>query len=155
MHCPRCGYPDTKVVDTRLTKNNLSVRRRRHCQREKCGYRFTTLEEILREDLWVIKRDGRRVPFERDKLLAGVRKATEKRPIEAEQIEMLLGDLYAEIEREYDTEVPSRAIGEMIMKRLKMVDQIAYVRFASVYKDFHDIEELAEEIDALKSRQNT
>jgi transcriptional repressor NrdR len=150
MHCPKCGHSDTKVIDTRLGKNNLSVRRRRQCQRAGCACRFTTVEEILREDLYVLKRDGRRVPFDRDKVVAGIRKATEKRGIEAEQIEMLLADLYAELERKYDTEVSSRAIGEMIMKRLKEVDQIAYVRFASVYKDFRDIDELAVEIDALK-----
>jgi len=148
MHCPKCGHQDTKVVDTRLAKNNMAVRRRRNCS--SCGYRFTTVEEILREDRVVVKRDGSREDFDKDKLLSGLRKATEKRPIEAEQITMLIADVLAEIERDYDTEIPSIKLGEMVMSRLKMIDQIAYVRFASVYKEFRDISELADEINSLR-----
>jgi len=150
MHCPKCNHSDTKVLDTRLAKHNMAVRRRRQCAG--CGYRFTTVEEILREDRAVIKRDGSREDFSRDKMLSGLRKATEKRPIEAEQIEMLVADVLAEIERNYESEIPSIRIGEMIMERLKQVDQIAYVRFASVYKEFRDIGELADEINSLRKR---
>ncbi|WP_269536992.1 transcriptional regulator NrdR [Cerasicoccus fimbriatus] len=148
MQCPKCTHADTKVLDTRLGKNNLSIRRRRQCLG--CGYRFTTIEEILREGLVVVKRNGAREEFDRMKMLAGIRRAAEKRPIEAEQIEMMIVEMIDELEREFGSEIPSKAIGELIMNRLKEIDQIAYVRFASVYKDFRDIEELAAEISDLK-----
>lgn len=148
MQCPKCTHADTKVLDTRLGKNNLSIRRRRQCLG--CGYRFTTIEEILREGLVVVKRNGAREDFDRIKMLAGIRRAAEKRPIEAEQIEMMIVEMIDELEREFGSEIPSKAIGELIMNRLKEIDQIAYVRFASVYKDFRDIEELAAEISDLK-----
>lgn len=148
MQCPRCSAKDTRVIDSRIAHNGLAIRRRRACQA--CSYRFSTVEEIVREDLVVIKTDGRREPFERAKLLGGVQKATEKRPIDAEQIEMLIADVLADLEIEFDAEIPSRAIGERIMNRLKAIDQIAYVRFASVYKQFRDIDELAREIDGLQ-----
>lgn len=149
MHCPKCGHTETKVVDTRIGKNNVSIRRRRECL--DCGYRFSTVEEILRDNLQVIKRDGSRDAFDRAKMLSGIRKATEKRPIEAEQIEMLIADVLDSIERDYDAEIPSEAIGGLIMERLRTIDQIAYVRFASVYKDFRDISEFAREINELSS----
>ncbi|WP_309399032.1 transcriptional regulator NrdR [Cerasicoccus maritimus] len=148
MQCPKCTHADTKVLDTRLGKNNLSIRRRRQCLG--CGYRFTTIEEILREGLVVVKRNGVREEFDRAKMLAGIRRAAEKRPIEAEQIEMMIVEIIDELEREHGSEIPSESIGEHIMRRLKEIDQIAYVRFASVYKDFRDIEELAQEISDLK-----
>lgn len=148
MQCPKCGHADTKVLDTRTGKASHSIRRRRQCLA--CEYRFTTIEEILREGLAVIKRDGRREEFDRAKLLSGIRKATEKRPIQAEQIEMLIVDVSDALEREFDTEIPSKAIGEHIMTRLKRIDKIAYVRFASVYKDFRDFDELAREVSQLK-----
>ncbi|GHB89933.1 transcriptional regulator NrdR [Cerasicoccus arenae] len=147
MQCPKCSHNDTKVLDTRLGKNNLSIRRRRQCLG--CGHRFTTIEEILREGLVVIKRNGDREEFDRAKMLAGIRRAAEKRPIEGEQIEMMLVEIMDELERQHDSEIPSQAIGEQIMKRLKDIDQIAYVRFASVYKDFRDISELVQEISDL------
>ena len=147
MHCPKCDHTETKVIDTRVGKNNVSIRRRRECLA--CAYRFTTIEEILRDGLQVIKRDGSRDPFDRVKLLSGIRKATEKRPIEAEQIETLIADVLDSIERNYDAEVPSQELGQLVMERLRDIDQIAYVRFASVYKDFRDISELAREIDSL------
>jgi len=148
MQCPKCSHTDTKVLDTRLGKNNLSIRRRRQCLG--CGYRFTTIEEILREGLVVVKRNGAHEDFDRAKMLAGIRRACEKRPIEAEQIEMMMVEIIDELEREHASEIPSQAIGEQIMTRLRNIDQIAYVRFASVYKDFRDIEELANEISELK-----
>ena len=150
MQCPRCSAKDTRVIDSRIANNGLAIRRRRACQA--CSYRFSTVEEIVREDLVAIKNDGRREPFERNKLLSGVQRATEKRPIDIEQIEMLISDVLADLEIEFDAEIPSRAIGERIMNRLKAIDQIAYVRFASVYKQFRDIDELAREIDGLQQR---
>lgn len=149
MQCPKCISLETKVLDTRIGKNESSIRRRRECLN--CGYRFTTIEEVLRADLQVVKRDGRREDFDRAKILNGLKKAVEKRPIDVMQIEMLVADILAALEREYDHEIPSQAIGEHIMRRLKHLDQIAYVRYASVYKDFRDLSELAEEISALKS----
>jgi transcriptional repressor NrdR len=148
MNCPKCGHEDTKVLDTRAGRNNRFIRRRRQCL--DCGHRFTTIEEIVREGFLVIKKDGRREEFDHAKILSSLRKATEKRPIEAERLELLVTEVTETIEREYDAEVPSRAIGEHIMARLKEIDQIAYVRFACVYKDFKDLTELADEIRALK-----
>jgi transcriptional repressor NrdR len=149
MRCPKCASLETKVLDTRTGKNENSIRRRRECL--SCGYRFTTVEEVLRADLQVVKRDGRREEFDRNKMLAGLRKAVEKRPIDVMQIEMMVADVLAALEREYDQEIPSQAIGEQIMLRLRHLDQIAYVRYASVYKDFRDIGELAQEINELRA----
>lgn len=149
MRCPKCASLETKVLDTRTGKNETSIRRRRECL--SCEYRFTTIEEVLRADLQVVKRDGRREDFDRNKMLGGLRKAIEKRPIEVMQIEMLIADIMATLEKEYDQEIPSQAVGELIMQRLKHLDQIAYVRYASVYKDFRDLTELAQEILDLKA----
>lgn len=148
MRCPKCTSLETKVLDTRTGKNETSIRRRRECL--DCGYRFTTIEEVLRADVQVVKRDGRREDFNRAKMLGGLKKAIEKRPIDVMQIEMLVADVLASLEQEYDHEIPSKAIGEHLMQRLKHLDQIAYVRYASVYKDFRDLSELAQEIIDLK-----
>ncbi|NQY33310.1 MAG: transcriptional repressor NrdR [Coraliomargarita sp.] len=148
MRCPKCTSSNTKVLDTRTSKNETSIRRRRECL--ECGYRFTTIEEALRADLQVVKRDGRREDFDRAKMLGGLKKAVQKRPIDVMQIEMLIADALSALEKEFDHEIPAKAIGEQIMTRLKHLDQIAYVRYASVYKDFRDLAELAQEINALK-----
>jgi transcriptional repressor NrdR len=148
MRCPKCASLETKVLDTRTGKNETSIRRRRECL--DCGYRFTTIEEVLHADLQVVKRDGRREDFDRAKVLGGLKKAVEKRPIDVMQIEMLVADVLASLEQEYDHEIPSKAIGEHLMQRLRHLDQIAYVRYASVYKDFRDLSELAREISDLK-----
>ncbi|MEX0326866.1 MAG: transcriptional regulator NrdR [Puniceicoccaceae bacterium] len=150
MQCPKCGTKDTRVIDSRVSSSGLSIRRRRSCQN--CEYRFSTTEEIISEDLYVIKNDGRREPFDRGKLVAGIQRAIEKRPVDGEQVEMLIADVLTDLENEFDTEIPSRAIGERVMARLKAIDQIAYVRFASVYKQFRDIDELAKEIDGLQKQ---
>lgn len=151
MQCPKCSAKDTRVVDSRVHRNGLAIRRRRMCQI--CDFRFSTTEEIVREGLVVIKNDGRREEYDRTKMLSGLRRACEKRPIDVEQIEMLVSDVTAELEAAFEAEIPSQEIGERLMKRLKDVDQIAYVRFASVYKDFRDIHELAKEISALRESQ--
>lgn len=140
---------DSKVIDTRISKDGQQIKRRRECL--KTGRRFTTVEEILREGLVVTKSDGRREPFSREKILSGLRKACEKRPIQAEQIEILVNDVLDKIDQDYEREVPSHAVGEAIAQRLKEVDHIAYVRFASVYRDFRDIDELDAEIRSLRS----
>ena len=149
MRCSKCTSINTKVLDTRTGKNENSIRRRRECL--DCGYRFTTIEEVLRVNLQVVKRDGRREDFDRAKMLGGLKKAVEKRPIDVLQIEMLIADVLTSLEKEFDHEIPAHAIGEQIMLRLKHLDQIAYVRYASVYKDFRDLTELAQEINDLKA----
>ena len=149
MRCSKCTSIDTKVLDTRTGKNENTIRRRRECL--SCGYRFTTIEEVLRVNLQVVKRDGRREDFDRSKILGGLKKAVEKRPIDVLQIEMLIADVLTNLEKEFDHEIPAHAIGEQIMFRLKHLDQIAYVRYASVYKDFRDLTELAQEINELKA----
>ena len=149
MRCPKCASLETKVLDTRTGKNETSIRRRRECL--DCEYRFTTIEEVLRADLQVVKRDGRREDFDRNKILGGLKKAVQKRPIDVMQIEMLIADVMTALEKEYDHEIPAQAVGELIMQRLKHLDQIAYVRYASVYKDFRDLSELAQEILDLRA----
>jgi len=148
MYCPRCSHTDTKVLDTRMGKGNHSIRRRRQCL--KCESRFTTIEEILREGLYVTKRDGTREEFDRAKLVSGIRKATERRPVQVEQIEMIIADVIDRLEREFDNDIPSNAIGEAIMEHLKQIDKISYVRYASVYREFKDIEEFQQAIAELK-----
>jgi transcriptional repressor NrdR len=148
MHCPRCQHSDTKVIDTRLLKGNHSIRRRRECLG--CEHRFTTIEEILREGLVVVKRDGSREDFDFSKVAAGIRKATDKRPVETERIDLLISSVVEEINARFEDEVPAKSIGEIIMEKLQIVDQIAYVRFASVYRDFRDIDELARVIEQLR-----
>ncbi len=149
MRCPKCTSLETKVLDTRTGKNETSIRRRRECL--DCGYRFSTVEEVMRSDLQVVKRDGRREDFDRTKILGGLKKAVEKCPIDVLQIEMLVADVLVALEKEFDHEVPSKAIGEQIMARLRQLDKIAYVRYASVYKDFRDLAELANEIQELNA----
>jgi transcriptional repressor NrdR len=120
-----------------------------------CGHRFSTAETILREGLVVIKRDGRREDFDRAKIIGGLRRACEKRPIDAEQLNMLVEDVIDALEGQFDDEIPSGAVGEQIMQNLRRIDAIAYIRFASVYKDFHDLAQIVEEISQIESRTPT
>ena len=152
MICPKCGHPESKVLETRVGKDNRSLRRRRECI--KCEHRFTTVEEIFREELVVIKRDGTRQSFDRQKIYNGLRKATEKRPIPAEIVERIVSDVVDSIQSRFDGEVPGSAIGEEIMARLKETDHIAYVRFACVYRDFDDIDDLTRDIKELKRKNS-
>ena len=148
MLCPKCRSLNNKVIDSRLSKSEVSIRRRRQCL--DCDYRFTTSEEVMRADLQVVKRDATREDFDRSKLVNGLKKAIEKRPIESLQIDLLISDIIATLEEKFDQEVSSEMIGELIMDRLKKLDKIAYVRYASVYKDFRDINEFAKEVNKLK-----
>ncbi len=148
MFCPRCNTKDTRVIDSRIARQGLSIRRRRECV--SCGHRFSTVEEIIREDLMVLKRDGRREAFDRNKIVAALRRACHKRPVDPEQIEHLASDVAVSLENRFELEIPTRAIGEILMAKLKNIDKIAYIRFASVYRDFRDIEEFSAEIDRLK-----
>lgn len=147
MRCPKCSSTETKVIDSRVGKSETSIRRRRECL--SCEYRFTTVEEVLRENLRVIKVDQSREDFDRSKMLRGIRKAIEGRPVEMERIDMMIADIVDTLQKEFFDEIPSRAIGEEIMNRLKLIDQIAYVRFAIAYKDIRDIAELEQEISVL------
>ena len=148
MFCPRCNHEDTKVLETRLGKGNHSIHRRRECLA--CSHRFSTVEEIIREGLVVVKRNGAREEFNVAKLTSGIRKATDKRPVEVERINLMISEIVEALQNRFEDEVPSSAIGEEIMKQLQGVDQIAYVRYASVYKEFRDIDELAKAIDQLR-----
>ncbi|HTQ32451.1 MAG TPA: transcriptional regulator NrdR [Opitutaceae bacterium] len=147
MRCPKCTSIDDKVIDSRISKEGTTIRRRRECL--ECGHRFTTTESFVREGLSVIKRDGRREDFNREKLLHAIRAACHKRPIDLEQLTMTVDDVLDELEARYETEIPSRAIGEAVMARLRKIDQVAYVRFASVYKEFRDVTEFVDEISNL------
>ena len=149
MKCPYCGYADSKVVDSRDT--DLSVRRRRQCLA--CQTRFTTYERVQAASLFVIKKDGRREEFNRDKLVSGVRKACEKRPLPTGTVEKLVDDMEAELFRLGRPEVSSILIGDMVMERLKDLDQIAYIRFASVYREFADLTMLKQAVDSLARAQ--
>ena len=147
MRCPFCGNIDTQVKDSRPAEDHVSIRRRRFCPA--CGGRFTTYERVQRRDLVVIKTSGKREDFDRDKLTRAVRAACHKRPVDAEQITMLVEDVMDALEAQFDKEIPSSAIGEGVMQRLRGVDQVAYVRFASVYKEFRDVAEFVDEVSAL------
>lgn len=147
MHCPSCNFPDTKVVDSRVTGDGLSIRRRRECER--CGHRFSTLETLEILDLTVVKRDGRREPYSRDKVESGLRKALEKRPITTDAFRRLVSGIEREIQRKGKDEVTSGDIGEVIMKHLKGFDPVGYLRFASVYRSFDDAHTFEKELRAL------
>jgi transcriptional repressor NrdR len=150
MRCPKCTSIEDKVIDSRISKEGNTIRRRRECL--ECGHRFTTTENLVRDGMAVIKRDGRREEFDREKLVRAVRAACHKRPIDVEQVTMLVEDTIDALEAQFDSEIPSRAIGEGIMQRLRSVDQVAYVRFASVYKEFRDVSEFMNEINALEKK---
>ena len=147
MNCPYCGHHDSKVIDSRDI--NDGIRRRRQCLQ--CGSRFTTYERLQPASLFVIKKDQRREEFRREKLLMGIRKACEKRPLPSGTADKLVDDLEAELYQLGKTEIPSAVIGDMVMARLKSLDHIAYIRFASVYREFEDITTLKEEVDTLAS----
>jgi len=150
MRCPFCGNEDTQVKDSRPAEDGASIRRRRSCPA--CGNRFTTFERVQLRDLTVIKTDGRRVPFDRDKLARSVRVALRKRPFDEERIERIVNGIQRRLEVEADSEVTSRRIGEVVLETLRDVDQVAYVRFASVYQNFReakDFQAFLGKIDAV------
>ncbi len=149
MNCPYCSYQDSKVIDSRSV--NDGIRRRRQCL--SCGSRFTTYERLQPASLFVIKKDKRREEFSRNKLLTGIRKACEKRPLPAGAVDKLADDIEAELYHLGRAEIASAAIGEMVMERLKSLDYIAYIRFASVYREFTDITALKQEVDTLVSSE--
>jgi transcriptional repressor NrdR len=151
MNCPFCNARSQaiRVIDTREVSE--AIRRRRECQA--CNQRFTTYERIATVNLLVFKRDGRRESFNRDKLINGMRTACAKRPVSSEQLEQTAKDIEQELYQMGQPEVSSQAIGELVMERLRQLDDVAYVRFASVYRRFHDVESLSAEIEALRERK--
>lgn len=151
MRCPFCQSDETKVLDSRQIDGGTAIRRRREC--EVCTKRFTTYEKYEESQLMVVKKDGRREPFSRQKLLSGLHKACEKRPVSTEQLEIMVAEIERELRDVNDREIPSELVGEMVMNKLFQTDEIAYIRFASVYRQFKDIRKFMEELDELVKRR--
>jgi transcriptional repressor NrdR len=147
MNCPFCGHSETKVIDSRDTNDEKATRRRREC--EKCASRFSTYEEVELLSLSVIKKDGRKEEYDKNKVEAGIRKALEKRPISEEKIEKLIGDIEYEIQSRESCEITSKEIGKIILEKLKEIDDVAYLRFASVYKSFGSAESFKKEAEKI------
>jgi transcriptional repressor NrdR len=149
MKCPYCQHPETSVLDSRLTSANDSIRRRRECA--ECVKRFTTYERTELLDISVVKKDGRSEAFDRNKLLKGILRACEKRPVKREKIELAVDQIELQLRQMDKTEIPSRLVGDLVMSQLMELDEVAYVRFASVYKKFKDVSQFAEEVAKLKN----
>jgi transcriptional repressor NrdR len=152
MRCPFCSNADTQVKDSRSSEDGSAIRRRRVCA--DCGGRFTTFERIQLRELMVLKRSGRRTPFDRDKLARSVSVALRKRPVEAERIERMVSGIVRQLESLGETEIKSEQIGELVMEGLKNLDDVAYVRFASVYKNFRETKDFEEIIGELNTTEN-
>jgi transcriptional repressor NrdR len=151
MRCPYCGSTDTQVKDSRPAEDSSSIRRRRVCPG--CGGRFTTFERVQLRELVVVKKSGRRTPFDRDKLTRSVEIALRKRPVEPESVERMLNGIVRQLESAGDAEIESRQIGELVIEGLKSLDPVAYVRFASVYRDFREARDFNALIDELESAE--
>ena len=147
MKCPFCGSEESRVLDKRETPDSKATRRRRECL--SCGKRFTTYERVEEVDLVVIKKDGKREMFDRNKLKMGIMKACEKRPVKLEQVEKMIDRIENDLRKRQSTEVTSSVIGDLVMKRLKKLDKVAYIRFASVYREFADIQSFQHELRRL------
>ena len=149
MRCPKCGHTDSKVIDSRPSENQEAIRRRRECI--SCGHRFTTYERRDESPLLIVKKNGAKEIFNREKLLRGLETATVKRDIELEQLNNLITDIELSLKDQGIFEIPSTKLGEMVLLKLKDIDKVAYVRFASVYRDFKDIDEFNEELRSLSN----
>lgn len=147
MRCPKCGCQEDKVVDSRASREGATIRRRRECV--ECAFRFTTYEEIEREGLMVIKGDGRREEFSREKLLQGLKKACQKRPVSQDTLERLVDEIVNRLAEREENEVPAQEIGRMVMEGLRGIDHVAYVRFASVYRRFQEATDFVDEVKKL------
>lgn len=147
MKCPICYHPDTKVIDSRVATDGLSIRRRRECL--KCAFRFSTYEEMEILDLMIVKRDGRRESYNREKLISGLKKSCEKRPITQDHFKRLIHAIERDLQRLKKPEITSRQVGQAVMKNLKKIDTVAYIRYASVYESFKDAQEFRREINKL------
>ena len=149
MRCPKCGCQDDKVVDSRASREGATIRRRRECTA--CQHRFTTYEEVEHEGLMVLKRDGRREEFSREKLLSGLRKACQKRPVSPKALEDLVDHIVATVTGKFEGEVPGEAVGKLVMEGLRELDDVAYVRFASVYRRFQEATDFVQEVKKLEA----
>jgi len=153
MKCPSCSYKETKVVDSRLSSEGSAIRRRRECL--KCEKRFTTYENVEQVPLMVVKADGRRQPFDRSKILGGIVKACEKRPISIDKMEDVAVEVERAIQKKHDREVNSKDIGEFVMAQLATLDDVAYVRFASVYRQFRDVNQFMDELGHMFKKKGS
>jgi transcriptional repressor NrdR len=151
MRCPKCSCQDDKVIDSRSSREGATIRRRRECTG--CGYRFTTYEEVERGGLVVLKRDGRREEFSTEKLISGLKKACQKRPISQKVIEDLVDKIANEVTDRFEREVPAEFIGKQVMDGLRQIDEVAYVRFASVYRRFQEATDFVQEVKKLEEKQ--
>ncbi len=149
MRCPKCGCQEDKVIDSRASREGATIRRRREC--EQCGHRFTTYEELEHEGLMVLKRDGRREEFSREKLLSGIKKACQKRPISPKAMDDLVDHIAAAVSEKFENEVPGEFIGKLVMDGLRELDDVAYVRFASVYRRFEEATDFVQEVKKLEA----
>lgn len=146
MRCPFCGHAESQVKDSRPSEDGAAIRRRRLCP--DCGGRFTTFERVQLRELTILKRSGRRTPFERDKLARSISIAIRKRPIDPERVERMISSIVRQLESMGETELPSSAVGELVMAQLKALDDVAYVRYASVYRDFRETQDFAQFLSA-------
>lgn len=153
MRCPKCGCQDDKVIDSRASREGATIRRRRECI--KCDYRYTTYEQIERNKLMVVKRDGRREDFSREKLADGIQKACQKRPVSQQQVDDLVDQIVDDLASSYDREVPCQAIGERVMAGLRGLDSVAYVRYASLYRRFEEATDFVQEVKKLEKPYDT
>lgn len=151
MKCPRCGKDSDRVLETRASQAGSVIRRRRECS--KCRFRFTTYETVERMPLVVVKRDGTREPYDRSKLLAGIAVACRKRPVPAQKLEAIVNDIEDSLSDHYQTEIRSADIGQMVLERLLVIDEVSYVRFASVYRKFKSIDNFARELQTLRKER--
>ena len=152
MRCPFCGHADSQVKDSRPTEDGAVIRRRRLCP--ECGGRFTTYERVQLRELMVVKRSGRRVPFDRDKLMRSVQVALRKRPVDPERVERMVSGIVRRLEASGEAEIPAEMIGNLVMDGLRALDEVAYVRFASVYRQFKDVNTFLEELQKLIDKKN-
>lgn len=150
MHCPTCNCKNTKVVDSRLAQDGMTVRRRREC--EKCNYRFSTIEEMELLDITIVKRDGSREAYSRAKLSNGILQSLTKRPYTQDKFDKLISNIERDIQKRNIREVTSQAVGEIVMKYLRKFDKVAYIRFASIYRAFGDVDKFRKEVVSLKKR---
>lgn len=152
MRCPKCANLEDKVIDSRSARSGAVIRRRRVCLG--CGHRFTTYEEIVRARLRVVKNDGRHEDLSREKLVSGIERACQKRPVSVETVEGIVDAIIDDLERDYEREVPSQAIGQKVMEHLERLDEVAYVRFASVYRRFKDVNQFMSAIQGLVGKED-
>ena len=150
MRCPKCGCQDDKVIDSRASREGATIRRRRECIG--CGHRFTTYDEVEHQGLMVLKRDGRHEEFSKEKLLSGIRKACQKRPISPKVMEDLVEKIMDQITSRFEREVPGEAIGKLVMEGLRTIDDVAYVRYASVYRRFQEATDFVHEVNKLEAK---